>query len=204
MKKPIFLLVVFIIAAAGIVIYSVQRVSAQQSQQTASQQAVAEITFTFTRQTGSATNQFAVWVEDSSGRYVKTLFATQWTAKGGWRRRETSIPLWVRKSNLENMTNTQIDAVSGATPRTGTLTYSWDGIDNNGAQVPAGEYVIVLEGTLRWENQVIYRAPITLFPVSIDSNLANSQVSIEYLSDSSQSAISERSMITEVSVRTLR
>jgi len=30
-----------------------------------SQQAAAEITFTFTRQTGSASNQFAVWVEDS-------------------------------------------------------------------------------------------------------------------------------------------
>jgi hypothetical protein len=183
MKKPIIffmLLTALIINAAA---------------QTAAQQAVAEITFTFTRQSGSASNQFAVWVEDSAGRYIKTLFVTQWTAKGGWKTREASIPFWVRKSNLSIMANAQIDAVSGATPKTGTLTYSWNGTDNSGAVVPAGDYVIILEGTLRWENQVICRAPIR-----IGGGQAQAQVTVEYSGDST----SERIMIGNVSVRTFR
>jgi hypothetical protein len=159
------------------------------------QQAAVEITFNFTRQSGSASNQFAVWVEDSTGRYIKTLFVTQWTAKGGWKTREASIPFWVRKSNLSNMEKTQIDAVSGATPRTGTFTYTWDGADNLGKLAPAGDYVIILEGTLRWENQVVCRAPIR-----IGGGPAQANINIEYSGDST----AERTMIGNVSVKVLR
>jgi hypothetical protein len=163
---------------------------------TAAQTQAAELTFTFTRLSGSASNQFAVWIEDAEGRYIKTLFATRWTANGGWRRRETSIPIWVRISGLSDLTSTQIDALSGATPRrTETLTYTWDGTDSRGANVPAGNYVIFLEGTLRWENQVLYRAPIRL-----GQGLAAAEVSVEYTGD----AGSDRAMIGDVTVRTLR
>jgi len=158
-------------------------------------QAAAEITFTFTRQTGSASNQFAVWIENSQGQFVKTLYATRYTANGGWERRATSIPVWVKKSNLPDMTKAQVDVITGATPRAGTLTYTWDGTDSSGAPVPAGDYVIFLEGTLRWENQVYYRAPIRL-----GQGPAAAQVSVEYSSD----PMSERAMIDDVKVRTLR
>lgn len=188
MKKVLILYMLF----TAVIMCLTVRASAQQ---TASQQSAAEITFTFTRQSGAATNQFAVWVEDSMGRYIKTLFVTQWTAKGGWRTRDTSIPAWVRKSNLSNLNSTQIDAFSGATPRTGTFTCSWDGTNSLGAAVPAGDYVIVLEGTLRWENQINCRAPIRL-----GSGPAQAQVNVEYSGNST----AERSMIGNVSVRTLR
>jgi len=36
-----------------------------------------EVSFTFARQSGAASNQFAVWVEDAQGRYVRTLYATR-------------------------------------------------------------------------------------------------------------------------------
>ncbi|MDR0463714.1 MAG: DUF2271 domain-containing protein [Treponema sp.] len=159
------------------------------------QQAAAEITFTFTRQSGSASNQYAVWIENAQGQLVKTLYATRWTANGGYRSRPSSIPVWVRLSDLANMNRSQIDAVSSATPRTGTATYTWDGTDSRGAAVPAGNYVMVLEGTLRWENQVLYRAPFRL-----GQGTASPQVSAEYQGDST----AERGMISNVRVRVLR
>ena len=160
-----------------------------------SQTPAAEITFTFTRQSGAASNQFAVWIEDAQGKYIKTLYAARYTASGGWRRRDTSIPTWVRQSGLSLMTNAQIDAFTGATPGNGNLSYTWDGTDSRGAAVPAGEYVIFLEGTLRWANQVIYRAPIRL-----GQGPASPEVKVEYMGD----AVAERSMIGNVRVRTLR
>jgi len=164
------------------------------AQQRTSQPA-AELSFSFTRLSGSASNQFAVWVEDSQGRYIKTLYATRYTANGGWKRRETSIPIWVKKSGLSNLTNAQIDALTGATPRTGALTYTWDGTDSSGAAVQAGDYFLFLEGTLRWENQVLYRAPIRL-----GRGAASAEVSVEYTGD----AGADRAMIADVKARTLR
>ena len=158
----------------------------------------AEISFTFTRQSGSASNQFAIWIENAQGQHVKTLYATRWTANDGWRRRPTSIPLWVRQSGLSGVPREQIDTVSGATPRTGTLTYTWDGTDIRGAAVPAGNYVLILEGTLRWENKVYYRAPIR-----IGSGPASAQVSVEYTTGD-RDTTAERSMIRDVRVRALR
>ena len=170
-------------------------VACTEAQQNPAQQPAADMTFTFTRQSGAASNQFAVWIEYSSGRYIKTLYATRYTANGGWRQRATSIPVWVRQSGLSGMTSAQIDALTGATPRAGSLTYTWDGTDSRGAPVPNGEYVIFLEGTLRWGNQVLYRAKIELGrgPAAVD-------VSVEYSGDPG----AERAMIGGVTARTLR
>ncbi|MCL2411014.1 MAG: DUF2271 domain-containing protein [Treponema sp.] len=169
--------------------------SAPQHEQSTDKDAVLEITFTFTRLRGVASNQFAVWVEDSQGQYVTTLYATRWTARGGWRRRPTSIPEWVRASGAAERPSYQIDAVSGATPSTGTLTYTWDGTDSEGRLVPDGEYTIILEGTLRWANQVYFRAPINLGQGSVTA-----EVTVEYVGD----ATDDRAMISNVSVQVLR
>ena len=42
------------------------------------------ISFDFVRQFGSASNQHAVWIEDSDGNVVRSLFASRWTANGGY------------------------------------------------------------------------------------------------------------------------
>jgi len=157
--------------------------------------AAAELTFTFTRQGGFSTNQFAVWIENAQGRHVKTLYATRFTANGGWKRRPASIPVWVKQSGLSDLSKAQVDALTGATPRTGTLSYKWDGTDSRGAALPAGDYVLILEGTLRSENQVIYSAPI-----KIGQGAASARVSVEYKGNST----AERSMIGDVKVQVLR
>jgi hypothetical protein len=157
--------------------------------------ATAELTFIFTRQSGAASNQFAVWIEDTEGKYIKTLYATRYTANGGYSRRPSSIPAWVKISGLSNLTKPQVDAITSATPQAGTLTYTWDGTDSKGTALPTGDYVLVLEGTLRWENQVYYRAPITLGKGSMTP-----KVDVEYVGN----IAAERSMIKDVKVRVLR
>jgi hypothetical protein len=153
-----------------------------------------EISFVFNRQSGSSSNQYAIWVEDSSGNFVKTLYATRYTANGGWERRPQSIPLWVSKSGLSTMPRRDIDAITGATPRTGNQSYRWDGTDKNGSRLAAGEYRVFLEATLRGDNRVLYNASVTLGSGS-GSNV-EAEVRTEYFG----SGTSERGMIESVKV----
>jgi hypothetical protein len=121
-----------------------------------------EISFSYTRQPGAASNQFALWVEDARGKVVKTIYATEFTARGGWERRPESIPLWVSRSGLAAMTQERIDALTTPTPRPGLLRYTWDGTGQDGAALPQGTYQVYLEATLRRENRVLYQAAVEL------------------------------------------
>ncbi|MDR0434102.1 MAG: DUF2271 domain-containing protein, partial [Gracilibacteraceae bacterium] len=120
------------------------------------------LSFDFERQAGYASNQFAVWIEDAGGNLVKTLYATGFTAEGGYIKRPESIPTWVEKSGLARLAQAEVDAVTGATPNSGALSYTWDLTDAGGDAVPAGEYVFVIEGSLRWQNRVRYTGGITV------------------------------------------
>ena len=69
------------------------------------------ITFDYEKISGRATNQFAVWVEDMDGHYINTLYATRWTANGGYKSRPDSIALWVEKSDIASMQKAEVDAI---------------------------------------------------------------------------------------------
>ena len=163
----------------------------------AASEPVAELSFTFTRQTGSGSNQFAVWIENDRGAYVTTLYATAFTANGGWQRRATSLPLWVKKSGISTTENFSADAFTGATPGSGSLTYTWDGTDSRGVALPAGRYVIYLEATLRGDNQVVYRVPIQ----TGRRRPAQPTVSNEYIGTPPGD---EREMISNVTARVMQ
>jgi hypothetical protein len=120
------------------------------------------ISFDFVHQSGWASNQFAVWIEDMDGNYVCTLYATRWTAAGGYRTRPDSIFVWVEASDLASKPRADVDAISGATPRTGNQSFTWDLTDADGNTVSAGDYMFFVEGTLRWRNYVLYSGVITL------------------------------------------
>ena len=199
MKKLFFILIITITFFSCAPNQNTVQLAAQNSgpQTAVTVDPAVEISFTFTRQSGAASNQYAIWIEDAQGRYVKTLFATRWTANGGYKNRPTSIPLWVKQSKRDTMSKAQVDAVSGATPSTGSVTCKWDGTDFNGAAAANGDYVLILEGTLRWGNQAYYRAPIAL-----GSGAAAAQVSVEYTGARDTNA--ERAMIRDVIVRVLR
>jgi len=129
------------------------------------------ITFDYEKQSGSASNQHAVWIEDMDGNVIRTLFASRWTAEGGYKTRPDSIALWAERADLANKTDLEVDAVSGATPSSGQLSYTWDLTDTNGTTAPPGDYIILVEGTLRWKNYVLYTGVITLGsdPVTIQA-----------------------------------
>ena len=119
---------------------------------------LAVISFDYKKQSGYASNQFAVWIEDMDGHFIKTLYATNYTAKGGYKNRPDSIALWVEKSGLASMDKP--DAAAGATPKAGTLSYEWDLTSADGGAVAPGEYRFFVEGSLRWKNRVIYSGVI--------------------------------------------
>ena len=114
-----------------------------------------DISFKF-RRGGIASSQYAIWIEDETGRLVRTLYATSFTAKGGYEYRKDAVPVWVSKAKPQTLSSAQIDAITGATPQNGVLTYQWDGTDDNGNRVSPGKYIFFIEGTLYWESRVIY------------------------------------------------
>ncbi|MCD8081332.1 MAG: DUF2271 domain-containing protein [Bacteroides sp.] len=153
-----------------------------------------EITVDYKRQEGRGSNQYAVWVEDAVGNLVKTLYVTQFTADGGYKKRPDCTPLWVTKARASSLHKEQVDAFSGATPQTGLQVYTWDGTDQAGNEVEPGSYTFVVEATYLGSHTVLFKG-------EFDTN--NQEITIapepEFNSDESQN----RDMIQEVTARYL-
>lgn len=115
-----------------------------------------KISMNFQRSGTIASNQYAVWVEDEAGTLIKTLYASDFTASGGYAQRKESISTWVAKANPSGMGQAEIDAVSGPSPQSGRQELAWDGTDAKGVPVPEGNYRIYVEGTLYWPSTVLY------------------------------------------------
>jgi len=67
------------------------------------------------------TYQTTVWLEDKEGHFVRSLFVSDWLARGGYVHRYV-CSTWSRKANWTEGQTEDIDAVTGATP-------DW-GVDN--------------------------------------------------------------------------
>jgi hypothetical protein len=161
------------------------------------------VTFHYERQSGSASNQYAIWVEDTDGNYINTLYATKWTADGGFKSRPDSIAMWVEKSDVASMPDYYVDAISGATPKTsGSQSYTWNLKDISGDDVSSGEYKVFVEGTLRWKNHVLYTGAITIgdAPDAVEAD-----AEFVYEASDRQAALTsnspENSMIGAVTIR---
>lgn len=126
-----------------------------------------ELSFNYEKQGGAGSNQWAVWIENSKGEVVRTLYVSAFTTKGrgsvngqyrrGYTFRPTCVPTWVKNAKAEEMTDEQIDGITGATPQvSGTQTYTWDFKDAAGKDVPSGDYKICLEATLYFESIILY------------------------------------------------
>ena len=121
---------------------------------------MVEISFDFKKQSGHASNQFAVWIAYQNGDFLDTIYATEFTAEGGFKNRPDSISNWTKISGLNQMTKEEVDTITGPTPKEGRLTFTWDMIYDDGSRVPPGKYIVYVEGSLRWKNSVIYSAVI--------------------------------------------
>lgn len=121
-----------------------------------------EISFYFHHQPRMASNQFAIWIEDAGGSYVATVFATSYTARGGYKQRSLSLPGWREASDWDRAGQSYVDAVSGATPVSGRYKAVWDCLDQQGRQVEPGRYIYKLEGNIFWENMVTWTGEIII------------------------------------------
>ena len=138
-----------------------------------------QVELDYSRMSTMASNQMALWVENEEGTLVRTIFATSFTAgRRGYAFRDGALNHWVAAANPAKLTDSELDAISSATPRQGHLTYVWDLTDDEGNPVPAGIYRIRLEGTLFWDSNVLYTAEIDLtkaFPGELEAQTERSQ-----------------------------
>ena len=142
-------------------------IAVAQSSKKAAKSRTLEVSFNYQRQAGPGSNQYAVWIENEKGEFVKTLFVTSYTTKGrarggekpqrGYIVRPTCVPTWVKTSKAEEKTDQQLDAVTGATPQSGgTQIFTWDFTDEQGKAVPKGIYKVKVEATLFFDSDIIY------------------------------------------------
>lgn len=80
----------------------------------------------------------AVWVEDSAEKPVRLIEI--WREKPDWIK---DLRRFWRKTGRADQP--LVDARTGATKGPGQYKLSWDGKDNSGNAVPAGEYQLVVE-----------------------------------------------------------
>lgn len=126
-----------------------------------------EITFDYVKKQGPGSNQYAVWIENEKSEVVKTLFVTSFTTKGriregepirrGYTYRPACVPTWVTNAKTAEMTDTELDAFTGATPKEGGIqTFTWDFTDAAGNKVAKGNYKVCVEATLKNEYRILY------------------------------------------------
>ena len=187
MRQVIWILIAFASVCTGF--YGCHHLQATETQTVNSGEERLEISFRFHRG-GIASSQYAIWIEDESGRLVRTLYATSFTVEGGYEYRKDAIPLWVGKARPQMMTSAQVDAITGATPQNGKLTYQWDGTDDKGNCLPPGIYKFFVEGTLYWKSRVLYSGKLHW------GNKVSDSISVEvrYFNQSS----TNENMITEL------
>lgn len=86
-------------------------------------------------------NILAIWIEDSSGKFVKTLLAYANT-------RKTHLNTWEASTTTAGSAFNTVDAITGATQSShATRTCSWNGTNYSGKLVPDGDYKIRMELT---------------------------------------------------------
>ncbi len=153
-----------------------------------------EITVSYEHQDGRGSNQYAVWIEDDAGKLVKTLYVTSYTAQGGYVSRPGCTPLWVEKADAKNLSKEQVDAFSGATPKTGNPTYTWDLTDEEGKKVAVGNYTFLVQGTYFFPDHQV------LFKGNIDLTIPE-EVEIKTVPEFSSEEVQNKGMIKEVTAK---
>ncbi|MCC8089699.1 MAG: DUF2271 domain-containing protein [Rikenellaceae bacterium] len=122
-----------------------------------------ELSYKVIRIPGPGSNQIAVWIEDGDGNYVRSLYASKFTADGGYVRRPVSLSEWVEKSDWANASKEEIDAVSGSTQTDGEeVTLIWDLTDKNGKKVAPGKYIIRMEANIKNEKKMFWSGEIVV------------------------------------------
>ena len=183
------LLLAFLLTVAAVNAFAGQPMEAAQGEQNEPAGHV-DVSFDYAKLRGFASNQFAVWVETEKGEYVRSLFVTEWTPKGGWKKRPLALATWVKSANVPEIDQYDINAFSAPTPKAGKMEVSWD-CTHRDKPVPNGLYRIRIEGTLRNENVVVFTAD-----VEVGGPSRTAEVTSEFFGEETK----DRDMIRNVKV----
>ncbi|MCK4574895.1 DUF2271 domain-containing protein, partial [candidate division WOR-3 bacterium] len=84
--------------------------------------------------------QSVVWIEDKSGRFVKTIYVSGFS--GYVKDKQVNLSKWAESSEFAD-----VEGVTGASIDIGHHIYVWDCKDNSGKKVKSGEYTVKVEVT---------------------------------------------------------
>ena len=133
------------------------------------------ISVTWKKASGIGSNQCAVWIEDAEHNFIKTIYVSKFTGKGGFIKRTDCLVKWREKAKITKQSLKDIDSVTAATPKKGENKFVWDLTDNNGNNVPLGIYYYRVESTLYFNEHVLWSGKIDL-----TKNDDNTQATSEY------------------------
>ena len=109
--------------------------------------------------------QTVVWVEDSEGTYLRTLYVSGFS--GYAKEKQINLPVWSAVSEFEGA-----EAVTGASIDVGHHIYAWDLNDRNGTRVSPGTYSIKVE-VAYWPTMKYQLAEVA---VTVGSNIDRARV----------------------------
>lgn len=153
-----------------------------------------EISVQWRKAPGFGSNQCAVWAEDENGNYIKTIYVSKFTSKGGFKKRPDCLTYWRSKANIKDCVPAEIDAVTQSTPKNGENLFYWDLTDANNSPVPNGVYYLKVESNLRFEKRTVWTGKID---TTKDEDFCNADV--EYFSTDKDSA--KKNTVINVSVK---
>ncbi len=90
-----------------------------------------ELTFYFKRQEDWQENQFAIWMEDYHGAYIKTLYVSKEVMD--WNAEKKLLPKWSKTVETAGEKREDLEKIAKPVPPSGQFTYLWDGTDRYGS-----------------------------------------------------------------------
>ena len=127
----------------------------------------------------------AVWVEDESGKAIRTLSLWVQTRKPG-PRWIPDLKRWYRKEKQRqgDSGGNLIETISVATRQPGQYSLTWNGRNDDGKLVPQGNYVVCIEAAREHGTYQLMRESVSLgsraFQKDLGSNVEIKGASVEY------------------------
>jgi hypothetical protein len=112
-------------------------------------------------------DQLVIWLEKPDGTFVKTLFVSEYLSYGGYNHPEI-CPDWSTKTNWEEASQEEFDAVTSATPSVGLVNMA---LSCTSEVVPRGEYNIFIEVHLLTDYNELYSGKVKVSGRKFNNNL---------------------------------
>jgi hypothetical protein len=147
-----------------------------------------EITFQLNQKDNFVpSNQLVIWLEKPDGSFVKSLFVSEYLSYGGYNLPEICSD-WSTKSNWEEATSEEFDAVTSATPPIGNVNMK---LKVPAKLVPSGKYILFIEVHLADEYNELYRGELILSKKKYQTDLKVSYKPERYPKNTSGDLLSD-------------